>query len=145
MNPLPAAAIDAIALLGRVLLSVIFILGGFGKLMTASATQAYIAKAGLPGPLAAYTVSVFVELGVGALLLLGLLTRPAALVLAVWCVVTAALFHSNFADHNMMIHFLKNICMAGGMLYVVAFGGGAYSLDAVLGLNRSPQPVRLTA
>ncbi len=86
---------DAIALLGRAMLSAIFIWGGFGKLMAAGATQAYIAKSGLPVPELACAVAVFVELGVGLALLLGLLTRVAALVLAVWCIVTAALFHSD--------------------------------------------------
>jgi putative oxidoreductase len=61
-----------------------------------------------------------------------LFTRASGAALAAWCLITAALFHSNFADHNMMIHFLKNVAMAGGLLYVAAFGGGALSLDAVL-------------
>ncbi len=136
MYALPAALIDTVALLGRALLSAIFIWGGFGKLMAASATQAYIAHAGLPAPLAAYAVAVFIELGLGVLLLLGLLTRPAALVLAGWCIVTAAIFHSDFADRNMLIHLMKNVGMAGGLLYVFAFGGGAFSMDAVLGVRR---------
>jgi putative oxidoreductase len=51
-------------------------------------------------------------------------------------VVTAAIFHSNFADTGMMIHFMKNLGIAGGMLYAVAFGGGAYSLDAMMGRRR---------
>ena len=141
MNTLPPAATDAASLLGRVLLSAIFIWGGFGKLTAAAATQAYIAHSGLPFPFLAYSVAVFVELGLGTLLLLGLLTRPAALVLAAWCVVTALLFHTNFADRNMLINFMKNISITGGMLYVAAFGPGAFSLDAVLGRTR-PQAMR---
>ena len=49
---------------------------------------------------------------------------------------TAAIFHSNFADHNMQIHFMKNVAMAGGLLYAAGFGGGAYSLDALLRRRR---------
>jgi putative oxidoreductase len=127
---------DILALIGRILLSVLFVWGGWGKLMTAAATQAYIAKSGLPMPEAAYALAVFIELGVGLALVLGLFTRLSGLVLAVWCIVTAIQFHSNFADLNMEIHFLKNVGIAGGMVYVVAFGGGAFSLDALIARRR---------
>lgn len=127
---------DLAALLGRLLLSLIFVLGGWSKLMSAEATQAYIAKGGLPLPQLGWGVAVFIELGVGLALLFGLFTRLSGLVLAFWCVVTAAIFHSNFADHNMHIHFMKNVAMAGGLLYAAGFGGGAYSLDALLRRRR---------
>ena len=127
---------NATALLGRLLLSLIFIGGGWGKLMAASATTAYFAKDGLPVPELAYAVAVFVELGVGLALLFGLFTRASGLVLAVWCILTALVAHTNFADKNMEIHFMKNVAMAGGLLYVFAFGGGAYSLDALMARRR---------
>ncbi len=127
---------EMVTLLGRILLSALFVWGGFGKLMAASATQAAIAKAGLPVPELAYATAVFIEFGVGLALLLGLFTRPSALVLAAWCIVTAVIFHSNFADRNMEIHFIKNVGIAGGMLYAVAFGGGAFSLDAMIARRR---------
>lgn len=127
---------DPLALLGRALLSVIFIWGGWGKLMAAAATQAHIAQAGLPVPELAWAVAVLVELGIGLALLFGLFTRASGLALAAWCIVTAAIYHSNFADPNMKIHFMKNVAMAGGLLYVLAFGGGAYSLDAIIGHRR---------
>ena len=125
------AMTNVLAIAGRILLSVIFIGGGYTKFITADATQAYIAKAGLPMPVFAWGVAVFVELGLGLALLTGLFTRASAAVLAAWCVVTAAIYHSNFADHNMEIHFLKNVAMCGGLLYVVALGAGAFSLDAL--------------
>jgi putative oxidoreductase len=53
--------------------------------------------------------------------------------MAVFCVVTAMFFHHNFADQNQMIHFLKNVMMAGGLLQITYFGAGAFSLDARLG------------
>jgi len=77
----------------------------------------------------AYLIAVVIEVGGGVLLLLGLQTRLAALVMAVFSVATALSFHHDFADQNQMIHFLKNIAMAGGLLQVVAFGAGALSLD----------------
>ena len=75
------------------------------------------------------SLAVVVEIGLGLLLLLGYRTRAVALGLAVWCVVTAVFFHRNFADQNMMIHFLKNLMIAGGLLQIVHFGAGAVSLD----------------
>jgi putative oxidoreductase len=83
----------------------------------------------LPAPAIAYAIAVIVEIGGGILLVLGFHTRLVALVLAVFCVATAFGFHSNFADQNQMINFMKNIAMTGGLLQVVAFGAGAFSLD----------------
>ena len=127
---------DLAALFGRILLSSLFVWSGFGKLMSADATQAYMAKAGLPMPQAAWTVTVAVEFGVGLLLLLGLATRASALVLFVWCFATAMVAHSNLADHAMVIQLYKNASIAGVMLYAAGFGGGRFSLDALLARRR---------
>ena len=116
---------------GRVLLAAIFLISGFGKLADPAGTQGYIAAAGLPLPILAYLAAVAVEVGGGLLLIVGYQTRLVALALAVFSVVAAFGFHHNFADMNQMIHFLKNIAMAGGLLQVVAFGAGAFSLDAL--------------
>ncbi len=118
-----------LALIGRVLLAVIFIYAGYGKLMAHAGTVGYIAHGGLPMPEIAYFVAVAVELGGGILLLIGWQARAVAAVLALFCIVTAVVFHSDFADRNMMIHFMKNLAIAGGMLQVTAFGAGALSLD----------------
>jgi putative oxidoreductase len=98
----------------------------------AAATQAYFAKDGLPMPEVAYAVAVLIELGVGLALLFGLFTRASAIVLAAWCIITALVAHANLADNTMRIQFMKNVGMAGGLLYVFAFGGGGYSLDALI-------------
>lgn len=127
---------DGLTLLGRVLMSSIFLWSGWGKLMAAEGTQAYFAKLGLPMPEAAWAVAVFAELVVGLALLLGLFTRASGLILAAWCIATAFAAHANFADRAQEINFLKNVVMAGGMLYVVAFGAGAFSLDALIGRRR---------
>ena len=124
--------LDLAALAGRVLLSAIFVWDGLGKVLSPEATQAVINKSGLPFPTLAYAVAVFMELGVGLALLFGLLTRLSGLALALWCLVLAAIFHSNLGDRGMEIQFFKNLSMAGGMLYVAGFGGGAFSLDALL-------------
>src|SRR6202020_1177290 len=85
--------------------------------------------AGLPLPPFALAVSVAVEVGGGLLLVAGFQTRIVAAVLALFALATAFSFHSNFADQNQMIHFLKNVMMAGGLLQIVAFGAGALSVD----------------
>jgi putative oxidoreductase len=116
-------------LLGRLLLALIFIMSGVSKVFAPGPTQAYIASAGLPLPLLGYVVALVVEIGGGVLLLIGYRTREAALALALFSVAAALGFHNNFADQNQMIHFLKNLALAGGLLQVVAFGAGSLSLD----------------
>src|SRR5262245_35552069 len=103
------------SLLGRLLIGLPFAMSGFSKLVTYGATTAYIASAGLPVPPLAYAIAVLVELGGGLLLIAGYQARSVALAMAVFSVVAAAAFHNNFADQNQMIHFLKNVMMAGGL------------------------------
>jgi putative oxidoreductase len=115
-----------------VLASAIFVWAGWGKLMSPAATQAMLSGHGLPAVQIAWVVSVVVELGGGLAILFGCFTRFAAIVLAAWCIATALVAHTNFADRNMEINFMKNVAMAGGFLYIFAFGAGAWSLDAAL-------------
>jgi putative oxidoreductase len=74
---------------------------------------------------------IMTELGAGALVSIGLLTRLASLALAGFCILTALLFHADWADAEQAINFNKNIAMAGGFLVLVAAGAGAWSLDAL--------------
>lgn len=119
-----------ISLIGRILLSAIFILSGFSKVAAPAAMVGYIESVGLPFPQLALGIAIAVELGGGLLLIAGYRTRLVALGLALFSVATALAFHSNLADQNQFIHFFKNIAMAGGLLQVVAFGAGRFSLDA---------------
>ncbi len=120
---------DWVGLLGRVLMSAIFISAGYSKATAPSATMAMMGHYGLPLPGAAYAVTLIVELGVGIVFLLGYRARLTALVLAVWCIATAMVAHYHPGDIGQMIHFMKNVCMAGGFLQVVAFGTGRISFD----------------
>ena len=120
---------DWIALLGRVLMSAIFIHGGYGKAMAPSATMAGLAHYGLPLPGAAYALALTIELGVGILFLVGFKARATALILAIWCIATAMVAHYHPENRDAMIHFYKNVCMAGGFLYIVAYGAGRLSAD----------------
>jgi putative oxidoreductase len=119
--------------LGRVLLAVLFVMSGVSKLTDPAGTIAYIQSAGLPLPNIAYGIALAVELLGGILLIVGYRTRLVALVLAVFTVAAAIGFHAHFADQNQMIHFMKNIAITGGLLQVIAFGAGAFSLDNRLG------------
>ncbi|CCE10585.1 DoxX [Bradyrhizobium sp. STM 3843] len=115
--------------LGRLLIALIFVMSGLSKIAAPASTVAYIQSAGAPFAPAAFAIAVIVEVGCGLALLLGFQTRLAAAILAIFTLATAVLFHNNMADQNQMIHFLKNIAITGGLLQVVAFGPGAFSLD----------------
>jgi len=114
---------------GRLLIGLPFGMSGLGKLAAFGPTTAMIAAAGLPVPPLAYIVAVALELGGGLLLIAGYQARLVALALAVFSVVAGVAFHSNFAVLNQMIHFLKNVMMAGGLLQIAAFGAGVISFD----------------
>ncbi|HEX2940682.1 MAG TPA: DoxX family protein [Rhodopila sp.] len=124
-----SGATDWIALVGRVLLSAIFLWAGYGKAMAPSATMAVFGHLGLPMPGLAYAVALIVEIGCGLLVLVGFKARLSALVLAGWCIVTALVAHDHPAVRDQMIHFMKNVSMAGGFLQIVAFGAGRFSVD----------------
>jgi len=117
-------------LLGRALIGAPFILSGLGKLAAHDATVGYIASIGLPLPQLGWLIAMTVEIGGGALLLLGYRARLVAFVVALFTLATAIFFHRNFADQNQMIHFLKNVMIAGGLLQIVYFGAGPMSVDA---------------
>jgi putative oxidoreductase len=115
---------------GRLMIGLPFAMSGLGKLAAYGGTTAMIGAVGLPFPPLAFAVAVAVELGGGALLIAGYRARYVAAALAIFALATAFSFHSNFADQNQMIHFLKNVMMAGGLLQIVAFGAGALSVDS---------------
>ncbi|MDH6266011.1 putative oxidoreductase [Rhizobium sp. SG_E_25_P2] len=121
---------NLIAVAGRLLLAIVFILSGMGKIAAPEATQGFIASVGLPLPLLSFLIAVVVEVGGGILLVIGFQTRLVSLALAAFTFATAIVFHNDFADQNQMIHFLKNISIMGGLLQVAAFGAGSLSVDA---------------
>ncbi|NOV24486.1 DoxX family protein [Cupriavidus necator] len=132
-NPVVSAA-------GRTLIAAIFFISGIGKLLAPGATMSYIASLGLPAPALGITGALVLELAGATLLVVGYKTRLTALLLAAYAVVTALIFHHALADQNQMFHFLKNLAMAGGLLQVVAFGPGAFSID-----NRRAAAARVVA
>ena len=130
---MPTQTQNVAALVGRILLALIFILSGFGKIGGFEGTVGYIASKGLPMASVVAALTILVELGGGLALATGFHARWAALALAVFSVLAAVIFHNFWAvpaDQVMMqnINFMKNISIAGGMLVVFAFGPGSLSL-----------------
>ncbi len=120
---------DGLALGARILLSVLFVLAGLGKLADPAGTTAYIASVGLPLPQLGYVGVVALEVLGGLALIAGFKTRAVALLLAAFSVVTALIFHNQIGDQAQFVQFFKNIALAGGFLQIAAFGPGRYSID----------------
>lgn len=124
---------DMVLLIARVLLAAIFIWSGWNKLVHYDYMQGYMVSVGVPGW--SMPILILWELGGGLLLLLGAFTRPVALLLAAFSLISACIAHRNFGDVNQFINFMKNLAMAGGYLYVAYTGAGALSLDQKLKLK----------
>lgn len=122
-------------LFGRIGLSLIFIVSGSAKIAGYAGTQAYMEAMGVPGALLPLVIAL--EIGAGIAALAGAFTRWAALALAAFSILTAALFHANFADPTQAIAFWKNVAIAGGLLLLAAHGPGAISIDARVARRRS--------
>jgi putative oxidoreductase len=118
------------ALAGRILIAPVFLLSGVSKVTNPAMMIGYIQSAGLPEPVLALRVAIAIELFGGVALLLGYRARLAASILTVFSIVTALAFHTNLADQVQFVNFFKNFAMAGGLLQIVAFGAGRFSLDA---------------
>ena len=113
--------------LARVLMALIFLLSGLGKIGALEATRGYMEAMHVPGILLWPTIAF--EVGSSVLIILGWRTRIVAALVAGFCLVSAAIFHTNFADQVQMIMFLKNVSMAGGFLLLAVVGAGPVSLD----------------
>lgn len=129
---------DFLSLIGRIALAAIFVWSGSGKITGFSDTAGYIASKGLPLPAVLTAITIFVELGLGLAIVIGWKTRIAALLIALWLIPTSFLFHNFWsapaADAMMQqINFMKNVSIFGGMLLLIAFGPGRYSVDGPRG------------
>jgi putative oxidoreductase len=115
--------------LGRLLMSSLFIWDGVLQLRSPGSFVPYFASVHVPLPGVAVWVSILIHLLGGLALLVGFKTRWAATLLALFCLGTAFGVHLPVGDTANMIDFYKNLVMAGGFLYVIAFGAGAASID----------------
>ncbi|MGK9230159.1 DoxX family protein [Inquilinus limosus] len=119
---------DGGELAGRALLGLLFVLEGLGKLSAYDAAAGYMAAFGM-SPLL-LPAAIAVELGAGLLVIIGWHTRIAAVALAAFCAVAAVIFHTRFGDRSQLIHFEKDMALAGAFLILSARGAGRVSLDA---------------
>lgn len=125
---------NAFALIGRVLIAMLFIPSGWGKIAGFSGLVGYIASKGVPLPEMCAAIAIAAELGLGILLLVGFQTRWSALLLAIFVAVITLIFHNYWAVPEAQmaaqkLNFFKNYAITGGLLAFAAFGGGAFSLD----------------
>jgi putative oxidoreductase len=129
---------NPLSLIGRILLAVLFVPAGFGKIGGFAGTVGYATAMGLPAPTVGVAAALVIELFGGLALLIGYRTRVAAIALAVFTLVASFFFHAYWAvpaEQQMVqqLMFFKNIAIVGGLLAFAAFGAGGFSLDAKRG------------
>lgn len=131
---MPTSTQNALALLGRTLLALMFVIAGYTKLGGFDGTVGYVASKGLPLPQLVAALTIALEIGAGLALIAGFYARWAALALAVFTFAAAFLFHNFWAvapeqQMTQYLMFMKNISISGGLLAITAFGAGAWSWD----------------
>lgn len=125
---------DSGLLIARILISVLFIIAGYGKLGNAYAgTQEFMEAMKVPGILLPLTI--LLELGGGLAMMLGLLTRTTAVFTFIFCILTALLFHSDFSNDLNLTMFLKNVSISAGYLLLAMMGPGRFSIDHIMKKN----------
>lgn len=125
---------DELILLARILMMVLFVMSGWGKLTGFQGTVGYMASTGAPMPMVAAAVAVVMEFGVGIALLIGLWTRPLALLMALFVLGTSFIAHSYWDMQGAMeaankIQFYKNLSIMGGLFLLAAAGPGRYAVQ----------------
>ncbi len=118
------------SLLGRISMSAIFVMSGLGKIANPQGTQQYMAAMGMPMTGFFLIGAIILELVGTISLVLGYWTRTGAVLLIIFMIPATLIFHTNFSDQVQVIMFMKNVAMTGGLLTILAFGPGGFSLDA---------------
>lgn len=125
---------NALSLIGRILVALLFVPAGWGKLVGFAGTVGYIASKGVPLPDVCAAIAVAAELGLGLMLLVGWQARWAALGLALFTVVITFIFHNFWSApaaemEAQQLNFVKNMAISGGLFAFAALGAGGWSLD----------------
>ncbi|MDK4702668.1 DoxX family protein [Rhizobium sp. CNPSo 4062] len=121
---------DMALLFGRILLSLLFLEEGIELASNFDTALEAMAKLGVTTPIAIATIVL--QIAAGFAIAFGLMTRLAAFGLGLFCLLTAMLFHTNFASHNELLHFEKDLAIAGGMFALIVAGAGKLSLDMLI-------------
>jgi len=117
------------SLVGRILVAAIFLIAGLSKIGDFSGTSQFMASKGIPLTDIALVIAILIEILGGVSLILGYKAKWGAWILFAFMIPATLIFHTNFSDQNQMIHFLKNLAIMGGLLYITAYGAGPFSLD----------------
>lgn len=115
------------SLIGRIFISIIFLMAGLSKITGYAGIEAYMQAMGVPTVL--LPLVIFTEVVGALLIIIGYKTRLVAFLLAGFSIISALLFHLDFADQTQSIMFMKNIAIAGGFLFLVANGPGKWAVD----------------
>ena len=118
---------NLIDLIGRLLISVLFLISGYDKMLSIDGTMSWMEGFGIPGFLLYPTIAL--EIILPLFVIIGYQARISAGLLAIFCIATAFLFHFDFVDQMQTIAFLKNLGLAGGFLFIVANGTREWSVD----------------
>ena len=118
-------------LVGRVFISLIFLLSGINKIGNYEGTVGWMESLGMPGIFLIPTI--ILEISAPILIMVGYKVKISAALLSIFCLATAIIFHSDFSDQMQFISFMKNIGLAGGFLFIVVNGAKDFSLDKKLG------------
>ena len=124
-----SASSDLLLLIGRIMVSALFLIAAYGKIKGYSFMSGYFEKLGIPFPQISTPLIIAGELIMGLCMLTGFMTRCAALAMGAFCIVSAYIAHMNFADPSQFNHFLKNVAIAGALLAFFVSGPGRYSID----------------
>ena len=119
-----------VELIGRILLSALFLIEGIGKISMQEDVMMYMENYGIPGIL--FIPAVILEILFPLLLIVGYKTKLAALVMALFTLTVAIIFHTDFSDGMQLISFLKDLAIAGGFMIIIAYGSNKFSIDHFL-------------
>ena len=114
-------------LVGRIFISLIFLVAGVGKILNYEGTVSYMESFGVPGYL--LIPAIIIEILFPLLIIVGYKTKFSAIILALFAILLAVIFHTDFSNQMQLMSFLKNFAIAGGFLIIFVKGAGKYSID----------------